>query len=216
MDLEQAVESKHIYDAFAEIDKKNYARAEEILTEGLGLAEKEENYPLVAIFYSTLGVLAKLKHDFRQAWRYYDQAEKLLPHNPVLKLISARLLIDTFSQYDVAIRKMKKIEDMRLNDPLVEHQVDAIYGLAYTQSGNKAKARAYLQKLVASDFSGVVTADNIDFKLVEACVRKGWHVELCHDYITKAIAFAKSTHNDTYRHLFERLLEALEKEQINH
>lgn len=213
MDLEQPSEGKHVRDAFLEISKKDYARAEEILNEGLGLAEKDDNRALMAVFYSTLGVLSKLQHDFRKAWHFYDQAEKCLPDHPVLKLISARLLIEVFSQYDVAIRKMKKIETMTIKDPLIVHQMDAVYGYAYAKQGNKGQSRIYLERLLANNFKDMVDASNIDFKLVEICTRKGWHLDLCERYLQRAIAFSDARKETSYSRLFRRLLEAFQKEK---
>lgn len=213
MDLDQKLQSRHIYDAFARLQKKDFDGAEAILNEGVEEAQAAEDTALLALLYSSLGVLYKLKKDFRQAWRFYDQAEKLLPENPVFKLISARLLIESFSQHDIAIRKMEKVEALDLNDPLVAHQMNATYGLAYARKGNKLKAREYLSKLLADGFGALVSAGNIDFKLIEVCVRKGWNKDLCDQYLLNALAFAKTTQEDHYIRLFEKLLKAAQKEE---
>lgn len=212
MELDQKLQSKHIYDAFAHMQAHEYDRAEVTLREGIAVAQESEDTLLLGLCHSSLGVLYKLKKDFRQAWRYYDQAEKLLPDNAVLKLISARLLIEVFSQYDIALGKLEKIPALAPNDPLMTHQVDATSGFAYAKKGNREKVRIYLEKLVTHGFDDIVSAGNIDFKLVEVCVRKGWHKSLCDVYLEKALAFARSTREDPYARVFERLLSAAQRE----
>ena len=211
MEFDPKLNSKHIYDAFADMQKRDYDHAEVILNEGVVLDKNDQDEPLLALLYSALGVLYKLKKDFRQAWRFYDQAEKLLPDNAVLKLISARLLIESFNQYDIALRKMEKVEAQAAADPAIAHQLYAISGLAHAKQGHREKAKAALEALLTAGFEGLGSAGNIDFKLIEVCIRKGWHKALCDRYLLQALEFAKKTGEEHYIRLFDRLLKAAQK-----
>lgn len=216
--ISNKAQSHYVHAAFVELQKKSFDRAEAILNEGIRALQaardlSDEDTALLAVLYSSLGVLYKIKRDFREAWRYYDQAENLLPDNPVLKLISARLLIEVFSQNDIAIRKIKKVEDICLKDPLLSHHMHATYGLAYARQGNKQLTETELNHLLDLGFENMVSAGNLDFKLVEACVRKNWHRASCDSYLARALAFAKKTGEDAYIRLFERLLKASQTEQ---
>ncbi len=212
MELNIPIESPQIQKVFVEIKKKDYDQALVLLNEGISAAQAEANTELVGVYYSLVGVLYKLKRDFREAWRYYDQAEKLLPENPILKLISARLLIEVFSQCDAAIRKVREVEKKGLVDPLMAHHVEATYGLAHAKKGDKGKAGDCLKKLIDAGFDRLLSAANIDFKLVELCVRKSWHKDLCKFYVDQAALFAQKTGETAYVRLFERLRGALAEE----
>ncbi len=94
--IHEKVKSERLYKAFDFMASKNLEAAESELNSGLDEALQKEDDILSALFYSSLGVLFKIRKDFQKAWKYYEKAEKLLPEDPALKLISARLLIDVF------------------------------------------------------------------------------------------------------------------------
>lgn len=197
------------YQAFRFMKSKQLEDAEKLLTSNLA---KTEDKTATALYHSALGVLFKMKKDFKEAWRHYERAEKLLPEDPALKIIVARLLIDQFSQFDQAIRRAKKVLKILPDNPVFVHQAYVTMGLAYLRKKEKQKAIDSLEKAVVNDFEGFVTAKNIDFQLVEMLLRNGWGVEVCYRFMTRALAFAKLKKEKEYSDAFQKMLNAFESE----
>lgn len=210
--LHDKVTNERLYKAFDLMAAKDLETAETELNGGLQEALAQEDSVLAAVFYSTLGVLAKMRREFQEAWRYYEKAEKLLPEDPALKLIAAKLLIEVFGQYDTAIRRCEKVLEFSPQDPPFRHQALATMGLAYLKSGKTPEALKCLQQAAEQDFAGLISAGNVDMKLAEALVRKKTGINECRAYIEKAISFAQETQEEKFIQLFSRLLEALNKE----
>lgn len=206
--IHEKVGSERLYKAFELMAAKNLESAEQELNEGLDEALGKEDNVLSALFYSTLGVLYKIKKDFQKAWKFYEKAEKLLPEDPALKLISARLLIDVFGQYDTAIRRCKKVLEIARSDPPFLHQAHATMGLAQLKTGQRQAAIEHLVSAMENDFEGLMSASNIDMKLVEALLRKKLAIPECFAYLQKALEFAKATEEAKFIDLYSRLLEA--------
>jgi len=206
--LEENVKNERLYKAFDFMAEKNLEAAENELNAGLEEAETQKDEVLAALFYSSLGVLYKIKKDFQKAWRFYEKAEHLLPDDPALKLISARLLIDVFGQYDTAIRRCKKVLQISRSDPPFKHQANATMGLALLKSGKRAGAIQCLVDAMDDDFAGLVSAGNIDLKLIEALLRKKAGLPECKNYLQKALEFARASQEGKFESLFNRLLEA--------
>lgn len=195
------------YQAFRLMKSKKYDDAEKLLTGNLAKTEKEI---AIALYHSALGVLYKLKQDFKTAWRHYQRAEKLIPNDPALKIIVARLLIEQFAQYDQAIKRAKQVLKILPTNPVFVHQAYTTMGLAYAKQRNKKKAIEALEKSLVQDFSGFITAKNIDFQLVEILLRNGWAEDNCYRFMTKALAFAKQKQEKEYVTAFEKMLKAFE------
>jgi tetratricopeptide (TPR) repeat protein len=195
--------------AFELMASKQFNEAERLLA---GNMSKTDDDIAVGLYHSTLGVLYKMKGEFKTAWRHYQRAEKLIPKDPALKIISARLLIDQFAEYDQAIKKSKKVLELAKGIPAFEHQAYTTMGLAWVRRGNRKKATAMLQKSMCKDFENFISAQNIDFNLVEALLRKGWAEEECRDFLTKAQAFAQEMGEDKFVKLFDKMLTAFESE----
>jgi tetratricopeptide (TPR) repeat protein len=210
---QEKVENERLYKAFDFMAAKNLEAAETELNAGLDEALSRKDNVLSALFYSSLGVLFKIRKDFQKAWKYYEKAEKLLPEDPALKLISARLLIDVFGQYDTAIRRCKKVLEISRSDPPFLHQANATMGLAYLKSGQRQQAIEALVAGMDSDFEGLMSASNIDMKLPEALLRKKAGVAECFIYLQKALQFAKQTGEDKFVDLYSRLLESFPHEE---
>ena len=190
------------YRAFQLMNDKQYAEAEKLLASNM--SKTDEDSP-IALFHSALGVLYKLKGEFKIAWRHYQRAEKLLPNDPALKIISARLLIEQFAEYDQAIRKAKKVLDIIPGNVAFEHQAYTTMGLAYCRLGKRKFAIDALEKSMREDFNGFISAKNIDLNLVEAILRKGWNDNLCHKFLKSALEFANKTKEVSYINLFQKL-----------
>lgn len=206
--IHEKVGSERLYRAFDLMAAKDLDSAEHELNSGLEEALGKQDNVLSALFYSTLGVLYKIRKDFQKAWKYYEQAEKLLPEDPALKLISARLLIDVFGQYDTAIRRCKKVLEIARSDPPFLHQAHATMGLAQLKTGQRQLAVDNLIASMEGDFEGLMSASNIDMKLVEALLRKKVAIPECFAYLQKALEFAKQTEESKFVDLFSRLIES--------
>jgi len=189
--------------AFELIAAKQYGEAEKLLANNMARSDDDA---AIALFHSVMGVLFKIQGEYKTAWRHYKRAEKLLPDDPALKIISARLLIDQFAEYGQAIKKAKKVLNLIPDNPVFAHQAHTTMGLAYCKKGDKKKAISMLQKSWGDDFTNFITAQNIDFELVEALLRKGWGLEVCHEYLLKARVFAEATGEDNFITLLDRML----------
>ena len=183
--------SKEIYEAFRRMKEKDYVGAESILKSGLDSVDPKADPTRAALFLSTLGVLAKIQGDSKEAWRCYEQAEKLLPEDPSLKIIMSKLLIDRFAQYDNALRKLKQVLKIVKGSGSFEHQAHATMAIAYLKKGDRKKASQMLEEAMVHDFAEVSSAENINFEVIEAFLARNFDVERCRHYVEKALALAK-------------------------
>jgi len=214
--LHDKVKSERLYKAFDLMAAKDLEAAEQELNAGLGEAQIKEDHVLAALFYSTLGVLYKIKKEFQKAWKFYEKAEKLLPDDPALKLISARLLIDVFGQYDTAIRRCERVLEISRSDPPFRHQAHVTMGLAFLKKGERSRAVQCLVSSMEDDFAGLISAANIDLKLIEALLRKKAGLDECRTYLQKARDFSASKNEEKYVELMNRLIEAFPAEGAAH
>ncbi|MBI2339685.1 MAG: hypothetical protein HYU99_04875 [Deltaproteobacteria bacterium] len=205
--MNERIQSKAIYKAFELMRQKKFDESEAVLTEGLKEAQTARDLVLTALFYSAYGVLFKLKKEYRKAWKYYEQAEKLIPDDPALKIISSRLLVDYFGQHDTVIRKMEKILPKLGNDMTFLHQAYTVLGLAYLKKGNKKKAGECLTKSAGNDFKGLQSGANFDFRLVEEMMKKKNNPAACRGFLEKALAFVKETKEIQHERILKRLLD---------
>lgn len=189
------------------LSAKNYDAAESEIKGAIEEAHEGGDVLSEGLLYSTLGLLFKLKADYKAAWKHYEKAEKLLPEDPAIKLISARLLVEVFGQHDTAILKAQKVLKNTPKDGAYAHQAHATLGLAYLKKGDKKKAQAELLSAMAHDFENVGSAANIDFKLLEALMRKGLAREDCYAYLKKALAYAQKKGETKYVSLVSKMIE---------
>lgn len=189
--------------AFELIGAKQYDDAEKLLAGNMSRTDDDAS---IALYHSVMGVLFKVQGEYKTAWRHYQRAEKLLPDDPALKIISARLLINQFAEYGQAIKKAKKVLEIIPNNPVFAHQAYTTMGLAHLKKTEKNKAVEMLVKSAGNDFSGFVSAKNLDFELVEALLKRGWGVLECKDFLKKALEFAKKTGEENYIKLLTKML----------
>lgn len=197
------------YRAFELIAAKQYTDAEKFLANNMARTDDDA---AIALFHSVMGVLFKVQGEFKTAWKHYERAEKLLPKDPALKIISARLLIDQFSECDQAIRKAKKVLDLLPGNHVFSHQAYTTIGLAYIKKGDKKKAVAALLSSIEGDFDGFITARNIDFSLVEALLKKATGLNECRSFLEKARAFSNKTKEVEFINLTEAMLQAFDRD----
>lgn len=195
------------------LSAKDYAAAEVEIKGAIEEAQQKKDILSEGLLYSTLGLLFKLKQDYKTAWRHYEKAEKLLPDDAAIKLISARLLVDVFGQYDTAIAKAQKILKSAPRDGAFAHQAHATLGLAYLKKGDKKKAHQELLNAMAHDFENVGSASNIDFKLLEALIKKNLALEDCYSYLKKSLFYAQKMEEKKYVLLIGKMIEAFPTEQ---
>ncbi len=197
------------YRAFELLKTKQFDDAEKLLSNCL--AKIVDDDVASGLFHSTLGVLYKMKGEFKLAWRHYERAEKLIPNDPALKIISARLLIDEFSEFDQAVKKAKKVLALLPNNPAFCHQAHVTMGLAWAKKGDKKKALEALKKSMEGDFEGFITAKNIDFNLCEAVLKKGWAEKEAKAFLERAIAFAKKQEEPDWAETIQKMVDAFPK-----
>ncbi len=203
---ESPIQSERLTRAMNLIGEKNMDAAQAELLQGIEEANQSKNLVLEALFYSTLGMLCRLKSDFKTAWRHYEKAEKLLPDDPSLKLISARLLIEVFSQCDTAIRKAEKALKLADKNFPIQHHAYTTLGLAYLKKGNRKKTLECLSNAVGNHFAGLISAANIDFRLLEALVLKKAGLPECRQYLEEALNFSLDTKESVQSQKIEKLL----------
>lgn len=210
MALGQQEVSKEVYEALALIKEKRFVEAENFINKKIAAIHTGDNPIAEALLYSTLGILHRSNKKAKEAWRAYQQAEKLMPDDPALKIVIAHFLIDEFAQYGTAIKKAKQVLKLADKLPSFEHQARSTIGLAYLKKGDKKKAIQALQLILEIGFETMVSAANIDFSLVEALMHRNLAGELCQNYFTKALALAKAKKEGKVLAFIEKLKESLE------
>lgn len=189
--------------AFELLAGKQFTEAEKLLSYNLS---KTQDPMSLALFNSVLGISAKMQGNFKIAWRHYTRAEKLLPNDPALKIISARLLLDQFAEYDTAIKKAKKVLELMPTNRVFVHQAYTTMGLAYAKKGNKVKAVEMLQNSIVEEFKGFITTDNIDFHLAEEVASHHWDMPLCKTFLEKALGCAREHREEEWVNKLEEML----------
>jgi tetratricopeptide (TPR) repeat protein len=207
--LDDPITDVDLYQAFRLMKKKDFVSALAILNKGLKKEAVQADPILQGLFLSALGVLYKLQNDFKAAYKFYQQAEKLMPDEGSLKIITALLLIEEFAQYDTALKKLDKVMLSDGGDPAMVHHVRAARGMALYLMGKKAEARALLDEQLADDFTKLRSGANLDFKLIELFLRKNFEIVLCRLYLEKALAFVTSTKESSFIALIRHLLTQL-------
>lgn len=192
--------------AFALLGDRQFGDAERLLANCL---TKIDDPVGIALLHSALGVCAKCQGKGKVALQHYQRAEKILPEDPALKLITAQLLIDEFAQYDQAIRRCRKAALLVPQNPVVHHHALTLEGLAYARRGDRRRTGEMLETSMLRDFRGFVTTRNIDFQLVHYCLRKEWHVAVCRRFIEGAYTFACGVKEGGWSRTLKRMLEAL-------
>ena len=200
----------YIYKAFQLMKEKRFEEAEKLLKEKIEKLGDKGDKTALSLLYSTLGIMEKYRGDKKAAWRHYEKAEKLMPDDPALKIISARLLIDAFAQYDTAIKKAKKAIKLSKGIPSFEHQAITTMGLAYLKKGDKKKSVEMLEKAMEKDFEGIISAENLDFNLIEALLHRNVERNKCKKYAQKALALAKKTREEKPLQFISKLVESFE------
>ena len=194
------------HNAFRLMRDHQYDDANHLLVSAMA---KTDDSVATALYHSALGVLEKMRGDYKAALRHYQRAERLLPDDPAIKLITARLFIEVFKEYDQALKRCRAVEKLVPHHAVMLHHARTLEGLAWGAQGNRRKAVACLSASLINDFSDFGTSRNIDFHLVEWCVKKQWNLEVCREFLTRASAFASACNETTWNLTLGKILEAM-------
>ena len=195
---------------FQLIGERKFTEAREHLEKGLRRVETGGFRTEIALFQSTLGFLEKAQGHLKEAWRWYEKAEKTLPDDPALKIIVARFLVEQFAQPEGAIKRAKRVLKLCPANASFLHHAYVTMGLAYLAKGEKKNALEMFDKSMEDDFAGLVSADSIDLHLVEAFVKRDWEMNRCRAFLEKGKRFAETSRNETALKTFDRLLASFE------
>lgn len=210
--MDQKISSKSLTRSFELMNLKRLDEAKQLLDEGMKEAKAANDKILTALFYSGYGVYHKLRKEYRKAWRAYEQAERLIPDDPSLKIISARLLVDFFGQYGTVVKKMERVIAMVGSNFPYLHQAYTLQGVAFFKNGNKKEAIACLKKSMAGNLSRLETLSNLDMNLIHEFLKKKTEMALCRQYLEAARDFARKTKEAHYEKFILRLLDLIPKD----
>lgn len=196
---------------FQWMKEKKYDQAQIKIEEKMKFAQAHADKNSEGILLSMLGMLYKLKLDVKTSYKYYQLAEKCLPDDATLAMISARLLVEEFNQCETALRKIDKIILNTTHDPVMQHHALALKALAYFKMGKKPKAKEALQSLIEYDFSLLRSSSNVDYKTCESFLAKGFEVGLCLQYLEKCLQLAIQLKEKTMQKVLSRLIDIFSK-----
>lgn len=201
-----AVDDKNLYLCFRLIKENKFTEAEQKIQDAVKVAAARQDKSAEALYLSALGVLYKVQKDYKKSYKFYQQAEKLLPDDPALKIIVATLLIEEFAQYDSAQRKLDKILSDKSQDLAITHHAQVLSALAQFLMGKKDQAKKILTEINASDFLRLRSTSNLNFKLVELFVAKSFAREECLTFLRKAKDLAVQARELPYQEAIQNLL----------
>ena len=87
-------------------------------------------------------------------------------------------------------------------------------GLAYLKKGDKKKAVQMLDKAMEDNFQGILSAENIDFNLIETFMHRNIEREKCKAYAQKALALAQKTNEEKPLQFISKFLDSFEVTEI--
>lgn len=191
---------------FTLLAQKKFAEVEAVLYPLLKQAESAKNENNLGLVHSIFGMYYRAQKEYRKAWKSYELAEKLIPKDPSIKLVSTRLLIEQFAQYDLALKRIQKIKELVGTDFTFLHKACTLEGLAHLKQGDLSQAVSAFKKSMGNHFEGLQTSYNLDLKLVEAFMKKKIEPQLCKTFLEEALLFAKKKKEKVYEKLIEKLL----------
>lgn len=209
------VDDKFLYLCFQLIKEKNFLEAEKKISAGLKKAEEKNDAPAQGLYLSAMGFLFKVQGDFKKSYKFYQQAEKFIPDDDSLKIITANFLIYQFRQFDTASRKLEKLLKNKINDAAIWHHAQALLGIAYLNMGKRNECQKVLENLLKSDFALLGSATNVNFQIPEVLEQKGFARESCLAYLKKAKTLAIEKRELVYQQAIEKLIEGVQDRAIN-
>lgn len=171
------------------VEKNQKAEALSELEKIIQESQKTKNAALEIASTLLLAWLHRLCHQFKKAWKIYERTEKLLPHEPSIKLLVSQFLIDLFKQYDLAQKKIQKILQMT-SDPALRHQSFALLGQIHLKKGNHKKALEAFE-LAKEAIAYLSSASPIDYNLFLLLLEKGLEKTDAQTYLKLAYVCAQ-------------------------
>ncbi|MBF0491257.1 MAG: hypothetical protein HQM15_00560 [Deltaproteobacteria bacterium] len=202
----QSLTHENLQKALIDLQKKNWESAAENLNKLLEDAHQKKNLLLQTTAYSCLGLLAQLKKEWKESWRYYEKAERLDPQNGYYKLLVARLLLRLFGQNDTAIKKCEKIIMQEDITPALRHQAFITIGSAYLKKSDRKRAAKSLLQSIGEHFSGIQKLSDLDMTLLEGLIRRNTGTEECKYFLEEAKMLALSLKDLTAADQLTKLL----------
>lgn len=203
--IDAPIQDQNLYQAFRRLKAKDYDGAEQLIKDGIKIARDSQDTNLEGVYLSAMGLMYKLRSDYKKAYKVYQQAEKFLKDDHSLKIISAVLLIEQFKQYETAVRKLSKVV-AEANDPALVHHAKSLQALALFYMKKNKEAEEMFIDVVRSDFTVLRSAANVEFKAVEAFCSKGVFKDLCSAFLQKALDLAKRNNEKGYISAIQKLL----------
>lgn len=191
---------------FKLLSQKKFTEVQDQLYPLLKQAEDSKNENNLGLVYSIFGMYYRARKEYKKAWKSYEFAEKLIPNDPSIKLISTRLLIEQFAQYDLALKRIQKIKELVGTDFTFLHKAYTLEGLAYLKQGDPFQAVESFKKSMGNHFEGLQTSYNLDLKLVEAFMKKKIEPQLCKTFLEEALLFSKKKREKVYEKVIEKLI----------
>ena len=169
------------------LQQKKFEEASQLLEKFL---EETQNDNELGLAYSLLGLISKHKKDFKKAWKHYDQAEKKIPDDPALKIISARLLIDYFGQYETVLHKLSRFLKKQELHPVFLQPIKTMMGVCHLKLGQKNEGIQVFKETL--DLLDAIKGEAVlDFSLVEEMARKKLEPNLVQLFFEKAKMLVK-------------------------
>lgn len=202
------IDDMDLYQSFQLMKQRDFDAADELIEKGIEKAKNKKDETLQGLYLSARGVLYKMKKDYKESYKYYQQAEKLLKDDHSIRIITAVLLIEEFKQYETAVKKLQKTIQVS-TDPVILHHARAIQAIGYFMMGKKDLAKQNFEYILAQNFDQLRFAANLDFKMIELFVAKKFELKLCEDYLKKALALAQDKKEQVFEAVIVKLLSGL-------
>lgn len=202
------IDDMDLYQSFQLMKQRDFDAADELIEKGIEKAKKKKDETLQGLYLSARGVLYKLKKDYKESYKYYQQAEKLLKDDHSIRIITAILLIEEFKQYETAVKKLQKtIKES--TDPVILHHAKAIQAIGYFMMGKKDLAKENFEYILAQNFESLRFAANLDFKMAELFVAKKFELKKCEAYLEKSLELAQDKKETGFEAVILKLLAGL-------
>lgn len=202
------IDDMDLYQSFQLMKRGDFDAADELIEKGIEKSKKKKDETLQGLYLSARGVLYKLKNDYKESYKYYQQAEKLLKDDHSIRIITAVLLIEEFKQYETAVKKLQKTIEAS-DDPVILHHAKAIQAIGYFMMGKKDLAKENFEYILAQNFENLCFATNLDFKMVELFVAKKFELKICERYLEKALELAQDKKETVFESVIIKLLSGL-------
>ena len=199
------IDDMDLYQSFQLMKQRDFDAADELIEKGIEKAKKKKDRTLEGLYLSARGVLYKLKKDYKESYKYYQQAERLLKEDHSIRIITAVLLIEEFHQYETAVKKLQKTIEVS-SDPVILHHAKAIQAMGYFLMGEKNLSKQNFDFILAQNFEKLRFAANLDFKMIELFVAKKFELKLCESYLKKALELAQSKKETVFEAVILKLL----------